>query len=396
MKANWSIVPLGEILTERREIPPDEALLTGEIPIIAKISFSDGEIELREDGKTRTKMILIRPGDLVISGINAAKGAIAVYGEENETPIAATIHYSAYIPNKNRVDIHYLWWFLRSKPFRSILEQYLPGGIKTELRAKRFLSVPVPLPPLVKQKSIVSRITNFFCRVEEARNLQSKATLLQRTVMESAIQDIFNRFKETCPFEQVTSLKPRSGPSFPTSPDWDGTPVLMPSSVTGFGVDISKVEYGLGTETVSPLDRLEPEDIIIARGNKRDQVGNAGVVPEEASGWVCANLLMRIRLKQDLANPYFCIYWLRSPQMRTHIYNEMSGTNPNIQKINQRKIQQFPFPAGVSLKEQHRIVEYLDALQSKVDSLGRLQAQSKLKIDALFPSILDRAFAGKL
>ena len=396
MKRTWPTVPLGEVLTERRERPPNEAILSGEIPIIAKIGFNDGKIELREDGKTRTKMILIRPGDLVISGINAAKGAIGVYGEENENPIAATIHYSAYIPNKDRVDIRYLWWFLRSKPFRSILEQHLPGGIKTELRAKRFLSLPVPLPPLSEQKRILSRIVSFFSQIAEARHLRSQSNLTLRTVMESALQDIFGGFRETHPFEQVISLKPRSGPSFPTSPDWDGTPVLMPSSVTGFGVDISKVEYGLGTETISPLDRLEPEDIIIARGNKRGQVGNAGVVPQEARGWVCANLLMRIRLKRDLADPYFCIYWLRSPQMRTHIYNEMSGTNPNIQKINQRKILQFPFPAGVSLKEQHHIVEYLDAVQSKVDSLERLQAQSKLETDALFPSILDKAFAGEL
>jgi len=84
MKRKWPTVPLGEMLTERRETPPDEAILSGKIPIIAKIGFNDGKIELREDGKTRTKMILIRPGDLVISGINATKGAIAVYGEENE------------------------------------------------------------------------------------------------------------------------------------------------------------------------------------------------------------------------------------------------------------------------------------------------------------------------
>jgi len=74
MKRKWPTVPLGEMLTERRETPPDEAILSGKIPIIAKIGFNDGKIELREDGKTRTKMILIRPGDLVISGINATKG----------------------------------------------------------------------------------------------------------------------------------------------------------------------------------------------------------------------------------------------------------------------------------------------------------------------------------
>jgi hypothetical protein len=63
--------------------------------------------------------------------------------------------------------------------------------------------------------------------------------------------------------------------------------------VTGFNVDPTKCEYGMDDMEVNEKDRLEPGDVLIARGNKRDQVGNAGVVPESCSGWVCANLLMR-------------------------------------------------------------------------------------------------------
>jgi type I restriction enzyme S subunit len=38
-----------------------------------------GKIEFRTDVDTKTDMILARPGDLVLSGINAAKGAIALH-----------------------------------------------------------------------------------------------------------------------------------------------------------------------------------------------------------------------------------------------------------------------------------------------------------------------------
>lgn len=69
MGKSWPLVPLGEILTERREVPSGESIAIGEIPIIAKIGFEDGRIQLRRDGQTKTGMILIRPGDLVVSGI---------------------------------------------------------------------------------------------------------------------------------------------------------------------------------------------------------------------------------------------------------------------------------------------------------------------------------------
>ncbi len=143
---SWPTVPLGEVLQERQEVPSSDALAGGEIRVLAKIGFDDGRIQLRSDSETRTGMILVKPGDLVISGINAAKGAIAVYGEENTEPIAATIHYGAYIANKERVDVKYLWWLLRSGTFRDLLLEHVPGGIKTELKAKRLLPIPVPPP----------------------------------------------------------------------------------------------------------------------------------------------------------------------------------------------------------------------------------------------------------
>jgi type I restriction enzyme S subunit len=49
-----------------------------------------------------------------------------------------------------------------------------------------------------------------------------------------------------------------------------------------------------------------------------------------------------------------------------------------------------------SLSEQRRIVAYLDDLQAKVDSLKDLQAETAAELDALLPSILDKAFKGKL
>ena len=57
-------------------------------------------------------------------------------------------------------------------------------------------------------------------------------------------------------------------------------------------------------------------------------------------------------------------------------------------------------------KEQRRIVAYLDGLppalrfgdlrQAKVNALRGLQSQSQVELDALLPSVLDRAFKGEL
>jgi type I restriction enzyme S subunit len=56
----------------------------------------------------------------------------------------------------------------------------------------------------------------------------------------------------------------------------------------------------------------------------------------------------------------------------------------------------IPFPSNLRIQEQQRIVAYLDDLQAKVDSLKQLQAQTAAELDALLPSVLDRAVKSKL
>lgn len=46
--------------------------------------------------------------------------------------------------------------------------------------------------------------------------------------------------------------------------------------------------------------------------------------------------------------------------------------------------------------KQRRIVAHLDGLQAKVNAMRELQSQSQEELDALLPSILDKAFKGEL
>lgn len=48
------------------------------------------------------------------------------------------------------------------------------------------------------------------------------------------------------------------------------------------------------------------------------------------------------------------------------------------------------------INEQSHIVAYLDGLLAKVNAVRELQAQSQEELDALLPSVLDRAFEGEL
>jgi type I restriction enzyme, S subunit len=48
------------------------------------------------------------------------------------------------------------------------------------------------------------------------------------------------------------------------------------------------------------------------------------------------------------------------------------------------------------ISEQRHIVAYLDSIHARLASLRKLQSQTQAELDALLPSVLDKAFKGEL
>jgi len=59
--------------------------------------------------------------------------------------------------------------------------------------------------------------------------------------------------------------------------------------------------------------------------------------------------------------------------------------------LNCEKLRNLSLPE-IPLREQRRIVAYLDDLQKHADTLKSLQSETAKELDALMPSILDKAF----
>jgi type I restriction enzyme S subunit len=156
--AEWKKTTISEFLIERAgTYKPNEPEVT-KLKRLDKIDFSGGMYFSNKSSKTN--MIVAKKGDLVISGINVAKGALSVY--DGEEDITATIHYSSYEFDDNKIDVDYFRRFLKSPKFIQLLKDQVKGGIKTEIKPKHILPLKIDLPDLDTQKSIV----HFFKRTE--------------------------------------------------------------------------------------------------------------------------------------------------------------------------------------------------------------------------------------
>lgn len=180
--ANWKKVKVGDFLFEREgRYKPDSPEISG-LQRIDKIDFS-GNFHIAKK-PSKTDMILIKPGDLVISGINVAKGALGVYhGQED---ITATIHYSSYTFDESKVSVEYFKRFLKSPLFVQLLKEQVKGGIKTEIKPKHLLPLEILLPDKQEQLTILGK----FQRIEnEDGELKSELTH-QQTLLKKLRQQI--------------------------------------------------------------------------------------------------------------------------------------------------------------------------------------------------------------
>jgi type I restriction enzyme, S subunit len=391
---SWQSRPLSDLLTERDETPSVEELASGAIRIIAKIGFNDGKIQVRPNANTRTGMILVRPGDLVVSGINAAKGAIAMYDEQNQQLLAATIHYASYIPNHDRVDIRFLWWLLRSQVFREILNTNLPGGIKTELKSKRLLPVEVPLPPLFEQRRIVSRIDELSARIKGSKGLRQKASVETEALITAALRRSFNprdgwRQVSLQAVSETIIDNLHSNPLYADS----GVPCVRSPDVgwgeiyLGRALTTSDDEYKRRTVRGEP----RPDDIVLVR--EGGGTGKAALVTE-GQRFSLGQRVMMIRPNKAMILPKFFLYQLMSPHILQDQIPELTkgSASPHL-NIGALKKFSFLLPP---LERQTKIVAYLDELKRRTSHLQRLQSETAAELDALMPSILSKAFRGEL
>jgi hypothetical protein len=135
---------------------------------------------------------------------------------------------------------------------------------------------------------------------------------------------------------------------------------------------------------------LQSGDILVCEGG---DIGKAAIWNDEILGCCYQKALHRVRCDRERTLPRFILHHLFWAANEGHWQEIKTQTTiPHLTGLKLKAYEVFVPP----LPEQHRIVAELDALQAEVDSLKRLQAETAAELDALLPSIFDKAFKGEL
>lgn len=429
---SWQKTKISEFLTERTDrFKPDKANELG-LPRIEKIDFS-GTIYINNFKPTKTAMILVKDGDLVISGINVEKGALAIY--RGETNALATIHYSSYMYDENKIDIKYLKWYLQSNIFRKILKEQVKGGIKTEIKPKTFLNLEIMLPDLATQKQIAAKLNKLewnvkdldftcFCNKELITKLRQSilqdaiqgklvpqdptdepASELLKKIKEEKIQTK-NRIKDSldeikalfqvpsswiwCKFSNIIKHM-EYGTSEKSSEINIGIPVLRMNNIQKGILDYSNLKYVSPDIKDLPKLYLQKYDILFNRTNSYELVGKTALFEGNNNEYTFASYLIRVCLFKNYINPKYVTYYLNSQlfrklQIEPLIIQQCGQANYSGDKLKNVLI---PIPPK---EEQARIVEKVDELMQLCDKLENENANAQKYSSKLLQSIMQKYF----
>jgi type I restriction enzyme, S subunit len=389
---------LGDVLrrVERFE-PRDEST---EYPFAGTYSFARGIfVGERKLGLTFAlpKIQRIRAGDFIYCKIMAWEGAFGIAPKEADN-CGMSGAFVVYELNRERIDEKFLDFFFKVPDhWQSIGGQSSGTNVRRQsLHPNQFERAEIPLPPLAEQRRVVARIEELAAQIHDARSLRHQACEEVEALIAAEMHQVFQFDEEQTSVGDFAKVQ--GGFAFASgSYNENGShQVVRIGNVRDGFLDLSRapVRWNPSGDARVLRYELKPGDLVISMTGTREKrdYGFIAKVPQDSQ------LLLNQRVGRFVVHreiePDYLFHFLRSPFFRDRLFPSATGT-ANQANIGNGDIEGVRF-APPPLPEQRRIVAELDALQAEVDALKRLQAETAAELDALLPSILDKAFKGEL
>jgi len=441
--AIWKKIKVGDFLFEREGRYKPDSLETSGLQRIDKIDFS-GNFHIANK-PSKTDMILIKSGDLVISGINVAKGALGVYNGLED--VTATIHYSSYTFDESKVSVEYFKRFLKSPIFIQLLKKQVKGGIKTEIKPKHLLPLEILIPNKQEQLSILSRFQRIETEDEELKSeLTHQHTLLKKLrqeILQEAIEgkltadwrakntdvepasELLNRIAaekaqlvkdkkikaqkplppitdeekpfelphgwEWCRLDKLIYESPRNGYSPKTVEFSTDTRTLKLGATTSGKFNPTEIKF---IDELIPQDSflwLKERDILIQRGNSIDFVGVSAIYGGTDNNFIYPDLMMKLKPTNTISEVYLH-HVLMSTTCREYFRKNATGAQKSMPKINQAVVSSTLIPICCE-QEQQVIVTKVEKLLALCGRLETQIAQNKAHAVQLMQAVLKEAFS---
>jgi type I restriction enzyme S subunit len=392
----WPDVRIGDVLTyldERVGLDDSAEYLT--ITVKRRHGGLEGRERLLGHQIQTKKQFRLIPGAFIISRVQCWHQAYAIVPDDIPPNMIASINYDQFAVSP-KVDRRFFWWLSHSPYFTETVRSSAFGVVieKMVFDREAWLGKKIPLPPLEEQQRIVARVEELAAKIEEARVLRKQCMEESRAFWHSGADTMYRRLRDKFGVQALGMVCHTITDGDHNTPQFsdEGVRFIFVGNVSSGRLHFENCKrVSVDYFKTLKLQRL-PERGDILYSAVGATLGIPAVVNSDEAFCFQRHVAI-LKLDRKQVDSQFAWHMLSS---RTIFDKAWASTTGSAQPtVPLHAIRALPIPVP-PLSEQLQIVSYLDELQKKTDALKTLQKETSVELDALMPSILDKAFRGEL
>lgn len=384
MNHNWPKVSLDGVL-----IPVSRAALvepTALYSILGAHWYAKGLYtkDVSQGAEIQAKYLYrVEEGDFVYNRLFGWKGAFAVASKENGGCYVSN-EFPCFTVRPNLADGRFLWKYFSLPSVWDEVLKLSTGGTPTSrnrLKEDQLLGMEVALPPIEEQRRLMGHIERLSTKIGEASALRQQALEDVETLCRAILSS--DKEAKSTPMCDLVRLRQ---PDVVVRPE----EAYQFAGVYCFGRGVFRGQVKSGMEfAYSRLTRLHTGNFVYPKLMAWE--GALAVVPPECDNCVVSTEFPVFEVIEERVFPEVLDTYFRTPSIWPEIGGASTGTNVRRRRLNPNDFLAYRMPLP-----SRGIQERLRKVRTAVEGLKRLQTDTAAELDALMPSILDKAFRGEL
>lgn len=327
------------------------------------------------------KQFIAKAGQFVLSKIDARNGAFGIIPDECDQAII-TGNFWAFDVDHTRLEARFFEYLTKTRIFIDFCIRASEGTTnRLYLQEVDFLTQKITLPSLEEQRRVVARIEELVAKVDEARGLRSKTTQQIGAFASSLHLDLAGsrviKLGDALMLDEQQE-KVRLGQQYPQV------------GVRGFGGGLFARETLDATQTTyRAFNRLYEGAILLSQ--VKGWEGAIAGCPKSLVGKYVSPEYRTFRCIPDQALPEYMAALVITPWFWNQLKSLARGLGGRRERTRPELFLQMEIPMPTVKQQKYALSTF-----SQLNTLKQLQFETEAELNALLPSILNRAFKGEL
>ena len=401
----WEVVRLGDVARERNQRAnstprPEVFSVTKHAGLVRSLEYFNRQVFSRDTSNYK----IVQRGDLAYATIHLDEGSLGILRDADTGLISPM--YTVFEVNRARAEPEFLFSLMKLPQMVSLYQRIGEGSVhrRKSIGFDNLGRLSFAIPPLAEQHAIAAVLDSIDEAIERTEAVIAATERLRDALLHElltrGVPGWHSEWKEapsigTIPacWEVVSLGEILKTTTYGTNVSLDGkgrVPILRMNNLQDGKVDLSDVRRAdLADKALRDLN-LVSGDILFNRTNSLDLVGKVAIVRNLPQPISFASYLVRLRVQEVRANPFWLSVMLSSSSYQSRI-RRFATPGVSQANINPTSLKSLMILLP-SLAEQRAVTAVLDGIYEAI----RQEHEERETLQALKASLADALLTGRV